>query len=436
MLALSIFAVLVFLFLWKIYNHLDRNIRRTYLGFLIIGTVLGTILIILYTAENHVLLGQPDMEGDAQYYFYSAKDYLRTGETTNYYPLYVRFVSLFMPYGSDINIRFAHLLLLLIIYGLSSLMLNGFAISRRGFLYFSVFTMINGAFYLVVVVIIRDILILLGFVLMALSASRLFLLYEKSKMDLRNFFLNTVPLIFGIYLILELQFVGIYVISASIFLFLVFMMFFYKTGLASKIKIIILFSILLLVAFIYLSENLFRVYRFVFIEGARLQSQFQLTGGRGIETNPIAAFLRFVMGPGVVRPLFPEEYFLVYTKIFALLNFWGAFMWFVNLILSFPLIMKRPFYSFKKPVVILFLVFAGLYAAAYAVSAGGSAGIRKRVVFYFFYTLSIAIVYYTPYVSTRVRNLRIFNVRTPIPYILGVVFVIFALSFATIYGLE
>ena len=439
MFALIVFSLITSLILYNIYYRLQPEIRPIFSKYLTFIFFLGSISIILYTADNLINHNQVDMEGDAQYYYYGAKEYLETGEINVLYPYYIKFISLFLQYGDAVTIRFAHLLLFMLIYSIGALILNDFGISKKGFKYYSIFTGLNGAFYGTLTPIVRDTFYLFHVALAIFLISRLLLLYDLGKLTYRKLILYSVPLFFVGYGIYELQFVSLFLIlGAFIISWSIIVVLLLKGNIFRKVGLMFfIFCIsVVLVKYLLPTESFLHGYEATMIDKLRIEEQMALTGGRGVEDNPLFAFMRFILGPGLIRPLFPEKYFLVYTTMFAAFNWWGAVFWYLNLLITVPKLIRNPLLFLRIPSALFILVFTIEFALMYALTAGGPGGLRKRVVVYFFYTIFIAMTFYTPHVSEKIKKLKVVYKGIKLPYEILMALLLIVFLFIHIRGLS
>jgi hypothetical protein len=137
-----------------------------------------------------------------------------------------------------------------------------------------------------------------------------------------------------------------------------------------------------------------RLYQVAVVDAVLLEAEGEMLGVEQTRSllDPFAALL----GPGLIRPLFPSEYFIVWVPSFAAFFWWGTLFWYLNLIFSLPLIFRKPFaFSGKRGAVFALVVFVFL-VSAYMLAFGSGMGMRKRMMFHFLYTLFIATTYYTP----------------------------------------
>lgn len=437
MFSLVIFAVIVFFILHNISQRLQPEIRNVFSRYVIFIFFLGALSITLYTADNLINHDQVDMDGDAQYYYYGAKEYLETGEINVYYPLYVKFISLFLPYGDAIAIRFSQLLLFILIYAIGSVILNDLGVSKNGYRYFSIFIGLNGAFYSIVAVIVRDIFILLHLVVLVFLLSRLMVLYDQGKLNHKKLILYSVLSFVVGFGLNELQFVSLYVMLTAFLFYWVIMVVLLKRQVHRKMALLftVLCVSLVLIKFILPAEAFLNAYQAAVVDKLIIQEQIELAGEKPIETNPLFSFLRFILGPGLIRPLFPEEYFIVYTAMFALFNLWGAFSWYVNLAVTVPALIRSPLVFLKKPPAPFVLAFFIGYAFMYAIAGGGPGGLRKRAIVYFFYTLFIAITFFTTYKGKKIQDLKIIYKGIKLPYLILISAVVLILIFVQARGL-
>jgi hypothetical protein len=105
------------------------------------------------------------------------------------------------------------------------------------------------------------------------------------------------------------------------------------------------------------------------------------------KSNLIIGVFNFLFGPGIIRPLFPSKYYLVYTYYFSFLT-WIAFIgWVFQFSFSMSYIFyKKTILNFSNKFFIFFYSFS-LYVLIYVSTFGGPGGLRKRMVAYFLFSL-------------------------------------------------
>lgn len=137
-----------------------------------------------------------------------------------------------------------------------------------------------------------------------------------------------------------------------------------------------------------------RLYQVNVVDAVLLEAEGEMLGVEQTRSllDPFAALL----GPGLIRPLFPGEYFIVWIPSHAAFYWWGTLFWYINLFFSLPLVLRKPFaFKGKRGAVFALVVFV-LLVGAYTLAYGSGMGMRKRMMFHFLYTLFIATTYYTP----------------------------------------
>ncbi|WP_448377110.1 hypothetical protein [Fervidobacterium sp.] len=391
-----LFGIVVFVSMLT-YRKISKNIRSEFLFYQSIILFVGAIFIVLYTAENSLIRNQIDMEGDAQYLYYGAEDYVKTKQFTTLYPYYVFFISLFLVGGNVITIRFAQLLVFILIYDVAVFFLDKHECSQRGIKYFSFFTVFNGAFYAYSTIIVRDLFILLHMLLSFVFGTLLIDYALRAKRITVTRFSSLLGafliVVYGIYSLAPfLAYIIIFVLFVAVYASIIIL----KTKIFRKILVAVILTAIpltLLFTFIPISKFI-RLYQVNVLEKTLLMEEATLSGQENIETNPVLALLRFLLGPGLIRPLVPEQYFLVYTEIFAFFNWWAVAVWYLNLVLTLPKVLQKPFSPLSSPFSMTSLLIFITYSVAYAVAYGGPGGLRKRMVSYFFYTLMISLTYY------------------------------------------
>jgi len=428
---LIIFFDIVFFILLKVYKKIEPEIKTIYSKYLIYIFLLGSISIFLYTADNFIFHNQVDMEGDAQMYYYGAEEYLTTGQTSAFYPYYVKFISLFLWKGNVITIRYAHLFLFLLIFAIGTLILNNFKVSRKGYEYFSFFVGLSGVYYAFVSEIVRDLFILFHLVVVVYLISKLLLLYDQGNLRLRKVIIYLTLLLFVVSGINELANFIVYILLAALWCVLIIRIALSKINFFYKTIILVFVTLISFIVIMFVSpiESFIYQYQLNIIEKTRIQEEMGYTGGRGIEKNLLFASLRFIFGPGLIRPLFPSQYTLVYTTMFMVFTWWAALFWYLNLLITIPLIIKRPLIFLKNTTALFLLVLIVEYILVYALSVGGLGGLRKRMIVHFMYTLFIAINYFSNFQPRKVKDFKFYykGIKLPSTVTVGITILLFIL---------
>lgn len=437
MIALFIFTLISFVIFYVIYHKLSKQYRSIYILSLVSIFILGILSVTLYTVDNIVNFSQIDMPGDAQYYYYGAIDYLESGEITVYYPVYIRFISMFLLEGNVLTVRLGQLILIAITYGLASLLLHNLSVNKQGYLYFSAFTVLNGAIYNLSSVIVRDGLILFFIVLFIFSFFTVTKNFSNKMLLRLSTIISAIVLSITLYFIFLLQHFNFFILLFCIFFgLLLFILVGHKAKLSKKILHILIMIPIVGVLYITLpTERFINSLNLVIFEQVGIQEQTELTGGRGVEGNIIYALARFLLGPGLIRPLMPSEFFLVYTNIFAFFNLWATFVWYGNLMITLPLLIRKPGILLIKYQSLFIFLFIVTYSLAYAFFSGGPGGLRKRAIIYFMYNLLISITFFAPH-DTKLSNHILYRFRIPISYKTASAIVVLLLLFSQFRGLD
>jgi hypothetical protein len=108
------------------------------------------------------------------------------------------------------------------------------------------------------------------------------------------------------------------------------------------------------------------------------------------KSNFFLGFFNFLFGPGLIRPLFPSKYYLVFTYYFSFLTWLACLSWMIQFSLSTSLVFQnRLKLNFSKNFFIFFYTFL-VYVSIYVAAFGGPGGLRKRMLAYFIFSLCIA----------------------------------------------
>jgi hypothetical protein len=387
MLAFFMLAVITFFWVWYVKGRINPSFRRHYALFSMAIVVLGVASVLVYTVDN-LYHGQIDMPGDAQWYYEGALLYLLSGETQTYYPNYEKFIAAFLMLGDPILARLAQLMLFLCMYALSIRALDWLNASQNGLIYFSTFTAFSGIYYGTLVVLGRDFLILFAY-----AFAFFILVWYYVQPEARRWALEAKALFLIILVALWLHSLGSWLVYPLIAGVLGELLLLYRKKLNWRFP---LAGIVVVVFFLVHGgfSEIQRLYQAIVVEGVLLQAEGEMLGVERTRSllDPFAALL----GPGLIRPLFPSEFFIVWVPSHAAFYWWGTLFWYINLIFSLPMIFRKPFAFLGKRSAVFALVVFVFLVGAYTLAFGSGMGMRKRMMFHFLYTLFIATTYYTP----------------------------------------
>jgi hypothetical protein len=426
-----------------VYFKLYINLRGIFLISIIIISLLGLLMISLYTFDNMIHFNQIDMPGDAMHYFNRALEYicsnnLDTGKAKSY----VFFISKFLIKTNAFFIRIAQLFLFILIYIASSYLLGKFRISKKGFILFSSLLVPNGIYYGIITPTERDIFLLLFYVL----ALILLALIMKNYLDKNLFSFSSLRMFIILSVVLfvmnDLQFFSVFSVLIAFICCCIYFLIISNRSLLNKILFLILSSSIVLVSVLFFLNLDYLIYSIMadLIGETGRREVISLSGTGAVESNLLLATFRFVLGPGLIRPLFPELFFNTYTNMSAFFYFWGTVVWYTNIILTLPLIIKNPFKIFNNPASIMILIFLFIFVVVYSLHFGGASGMRKRAVVHFFYTVLIVNTYYTKYnyesmkVKIHFNNLK--KILKCIPHLLVSALTSLLLIFVNLRGLS
>jgi hypothetical protein len=105
------------------------------------------------------------------------------------------------------------------------------------------------------------------------------------------------------------------------------------------------------------------------------------------KSNVLLGFFNFLFGPGLIRPLFPSKYYLVYTYYFAFLTWLACISWFFQFSLTISIFLNKKMNLNYSKNFFFFLYTFLIYLSVYVTTFGGPGGLRKRMVAYFLFSL-------------------------------------------------
>jgi hypothetical protein len=421
MISFLVLTVLTFFLVWYVKGRINPSFRGHYLLFSMAIVVLGVAAVLVYTIDN-LFHGQVDMPGDAQWYYQGALLYLQTGETQTFYPIYEKFLAAFLMLGDPILARLAQLMLFLALYALCIRALDRLNVSTNGLVYFSTFTAFSGIYYGTLVVLVRDFLILFAYVF-----AFFILVWYYIQTEARQRAPNVKALFLILLVALLLRSLGPWLIYPLIAGVLGEMLLLYKKKVNRRFALVGIVIVGLFLAYGGFSE-IQRLYQVVVVDAVLLEAVGEMLGVERTRSllDPFAALL----GPGLIRPLFPGEFFIVWIPSHAAFYWWGTVFWYINLIFSLPLIFRKPFAFLGKRGAVFALVVFVFLVGAYTLAYGSGMGMRKRMMFHFLYTLFIAAAYYTPLSAQNSAYAQ--KLVFPLPRLLVRLGVILMLMVATI----
>lgn len=309
------------------------------------------------------LTNQIDLDGDALYYFDTAIN--KTYEE-NFYPLYPLFITYF---GFD-NPYFTRFVQFLALFATSFYVFNKINVKNISYdsqRLFKIFYVTNFGVYLLAVQLVRD------WMLFSLAA----IIFITYGYEVRKLIKVIVLPSFFIILFPISQVLPIIIILSIFFVYIQFDIIKKK----SVLKIFLLIAVTVL----------FRITFNEYIENTIYRSDMILNDKALIDesakSNIIVGIFNFLFGPGIIRPLFPSKYYLVFTYYFSFLT-WIAFLsWVFQFSYSIAyLISPKTKLNFSRTFFTFFYSFA-LYVIIYVSSFGGPGGLRKRMVAYFLFSL-------------------------------------------------
>lgn len=400
MLSLVLTVIALLAFIGYTARRLQKESRSVYLGSIVVAMVLGTAASLVYTWDNEVLHGQPDMPGDAQYYYNAAVTYLNSGSATALYPLYYRLLANFLRDGGALIARLGQTAMWLMAYSATVLVLNSQGLSRRGLKTFAVLMVGSGLYYGLATQLVRDTLILVG-----MAFLHAIVVATEGALTQRKGLGQTV-------LLMGLGVLASVVLSIALgklqpwldfLLVLAVLMEYAAWGICryrDRPRIVLgrglVLITLVVVALVALQQ--------VLAEGLRTRQEMVsfwmrnvVVEGSLLSTAPRDVFSPFatLLGPGLIRPLFPSEYFLVWIPSHVAFYWWGTATWYLTLLVGVPLIAERPLRFWgKRGTMLLATLFVG-YTSAYVLAYGSGIGLRKRAILAYLFTSYVASTYWT-----------------------------------------
>jgi len=301
-------------------------------------------------------------------------------------------------------------------------------VSRQGLIYFSAFTALSGIYYGTLVVLVRDFLILFTFAFMFFAISWY---YAKGHQRASPLILLLVIVLASLWfrsLSSWLVYPLIAGVTGELFVASFFRKVLHRRIVLAGVAMVVVFA----VVFFGGLDEIERLYQINVVEARPYQRAWEMFGTERARSllDPFKA----VLGPGLIRPLLPEDYFLVWVPSHAAFYWWGTLFWYANLIVSAPLLLRRPLaFANKRGAIFVLLIFL-FVVGAYTVTYGTGMGMRKRAMFHFLYTLLITVTYCTP-LDVKETD-RIWRLRLPLPVSLLRLAVIVGLMVATILSIE
>ena len=328
--------------------------------------IVFSIFIAIWSTFELLYTGRIDLDGDAIWYFESAisGDYFE-----NFYPIYPLFISYFglnSPYITRFW-QFAFVLLLTLILFRKVQELDWTQTAKK---YFKYFYVSNFGLYLLIFQLVRD------WIIFTLTVI-IFLFYYSNIKPVRKTFL--ISLIVLLLIPISQVLPGVIAIAG----FLTFIQFnVIKNRSAKSLFILALIAFIIYLAFGQYITDLLNRATSVFGEDRVLEDD----ASKG---NIIIGFFNFLFGPGLIRPLFPSKYYMVFTYYFSFLT-WVAcisFIWQFSFVTN-AVLNSRDMLNFSRRFFFSFYTFI-FYVLVYVSAFGGPGGLRKRTVAYFLFSLSL-----------------------------------------------
>jgi len=308
-----------------------------------------------------------DLEGDATWYFETAINKLYSENFYPIYPLFITYIGLDNPYFT----RFAQFIFLFIVTIIlfRNIDKREWDVSVKKL--FKIFYTTNFGIYLLIIQLVRDWML---FSFTAISVV-LFTSNDKNKV-------NSIIAILAIIFLFPLSQTLPLILFASYILTFIQFNFFKQRHLSSTI-VFILFSVFLSIIFKNNIINLLERSSDV-IGGAKVLEDEAAKG------NFLIGFFNFLFGPGLIRPLFPSKYYLVYTYYFSFLTWISCLSFMIQFSLSVSFFFeKKIILNFSKNFFIFLYTFV-IYVSIYVAAFGGPGGLRKRMLAYFIFILCFA----------------------------------------------
>jgi hypothetical protein len=325
------------------------------------------LIIFFWSSIELYLIGIIDLEGDATWYFETAVNKLYDENFYPIYPLFITYVGLDNPYITRIAQFFIILILTLFIF--KNIEKRNW--SKSSIKLFKIFYVSNIGIYLLAIQLVRD------WMLFLLTAIALILFTDERKKVT-----NTIISFFALLLLLPLSQTLPFILLLS---YCVSFIQFDVLKQRSYFKIIIgLFS--LLVFYLIFKDNISNLIE----KSADVVTGDKVLIDDAAKSNFFIGFFNFLFGPGLIRPLFPSKYYLVYTYYFSFLTWLACLSWMIQFSLSISLVSKNiSRLNFSKNFFIFFYTFL-VYVSIYVAAFGGPGGLRKRMLAYFIFILCIS----------------------------------------------
>lgn len=378
---------LFFIIFFIVYIYKKINYKKEFIFLIFFFFLYSTLFSVLYCGENYLIWNRLERPGDTTFYLNGGYAFLSGKfKEMSYHYFYDIFLSLFLWHGNVLIASLGQQLLLLLTYLLSLELLLKFNVNKLGFLLFSVFILFNGNIVGVFVATKRDGLMLFSFVLAFYSFFN-FIFTRK----LKYLFFLIISLVIVSNLRLMLSFILLFIFILSFFITLKYKLYFKNKSKLYLIFLLLFIGIILLL--FYYKDYIVHVFVVNYLEHTRLKEE--ISNGSNISNSPLVNSIKFIFGPGIIRPLFPEEFFLSFTYTYSFFYWIGQIWWYTFLLLTLPLFIRKPFLFLKKhPVLISIILFVFIYIEIYAF-AGSGLGMRKKMVMQFFYALFIILTYFS-----------------------------------------
>lgn len=373
-------AFILILAAFYTYRIISSEIRPIFIKCFWSLLTIGFICSLIYTIDNSWFHGQVDMPGDEQYYYRHAESIL-SGGTSSFYALYDYFLGSLLYAGSPLIARMGQLILLMIVECVLFICLHLNSVNVHGFRYLYIVTAFNGIYYGTSVIFNRDIL-LIFFTIIFIYIDFIYLRNQK------------------IYLIIYMAVIAYCISFLSNYLHFILLFSFFIQLIGSvfidKRSIFARFSILIAIAIIFYlftitSDDITSLYDINVRQNILYETREELYGER------IRSWLdpvKILLGPGLIRPIFPSTYFLTYVPSHAFFYFWGTLVWYLNLIITFPrIVARRASLGDTQSLIMLIIIF--LLVLSYTIVYGSGIGLRKRAMIHILYTIYASISLYS-----------------------------------------
>lgn len=308
-----------------------------------------------------------DLEGDAVWYFETA---ISKTYSENFYPIYPLFIT-YIGLDNPFLTRLWQFIFLLILALYTFIIVDTLDWSDVAKKLFKLFYVTNFGVYLLMIQLVRD------WMIFSLTSLVIVLFYSNTK-----FVFKYMAILLCLLLLVPVSQVLPAVLAISLLLAHVD----FKALYYNSFRSFVLFVFLSFLVYFFFGDYfsaLFNRMDSVFGEDAVLQDS-------EAKDNVLIGFFNFLFGPGLVRPLFPAKYYLVYTYYFSFLTWIACLSFFVQFSFGFSMLMRSSLrkLNWTKRFNFSFLAFL-FYVLVYAAAFGGPGGLRKRAIAYFLFSISM-----------------------------------------------